>query len=197
MTSNRTGISAAILAGGKSSRMGTPKGLICIEGQSMISRIAEVLKPLVDEVLVIANDDLYNHCGFPVFKDVFEEKGPVSGIHSALIHAQNDTVVILSCDVPFVSSGLIEFLLVHKNEAEIIVPVHQGKTEPLIGVYGKSTLPSIEQCIVSGQTKMQEILVSLQAKHIQLPDNLFSESLFININTPEDLVNAFPQSMTL
>ncbi len=188
-----TKVSGAILAGGKSTRMNLPKGLIQIDGKTLISSIASVLQTVVSDVMLIANDPVYDQCQFPLFNDIITDKGPASGIHSALTHAVNDKVLILSCDVPFVSTELFQYLLDRSAKNEIVVPIHSGKMEPLIGVYSKSILKNLENCIIKGDYKMHDLLISLGAKFVQIPGDLFSEKLFTNINTPEDLRKAFPQ----
>ncbi len=186
-------VSGAILAGGKSSRMNLPKGLIQIDGKTLINSIASVLQMLVGEMMLIANDPVYNQNGYLKYKDLIEGKGPASGIHSALHHARYEKVLIVSCDVPFVSVELFQYLLEQSEGKKILVPVHQGKMEPLMGVYSKSILPEFLDCMEKGQCKMHEILKSLNADFINVPADLFSEKLFTNINTPEDLRKAFPE----
>ena len=188
-----TKVSGAILAGGKSTRMNLPKGLIQIDGKTLISSIASVLQTVVGDIMLIANDPVYDQCQFPLLNDIITDKGPASGIHSALTHAVNEKVLIVSCDVPFVSTELFQFLLEHAVKKKIVVPVHSDKMEPLICVYSKSILKDLEKCINGGEYKMHDLLKSLDAEFVQIPGDLFSEKLFTNINTPEDLRKAFPQ----
>lgn len=176
--------------------MKTPKGLIRIDGMTMVDRIASTLKNVASEIILIANDSSYCECNYPMFGDLIMDKGPAAGIHSALYHSLNERVIIVSCDVPFVSVELLEFLLAQEDQGKILIPVHDGKVEPLIAVYRKSMYTELQQCIVDGQTRLQDILISLQAKFVEVPAGLFPEQEFFNINTPGDLFNAFPQSST-
>lgn len=193
MSSEITKVSGAILAGGKSTRMNLPKGMIQIDGKTLISSIASVLQAVVSDTMLIANDPVYDQCQFPVFKDIIPDKGPASGIHSALANTINEKVVIVSCDVPFVSGELFQYLLDRSAKKEIVVPVHSGKMEPLIGVYSKSIFKDLEKYLLKGEYKMHDLLKKLGAEFVQIPGDLFSEKLFTNINTPEDLRKAFPQ----
>lgn len=192
-----TKLSGAILAGGKSTRMNLPKGLIQIDGKTLIQSIGSVLQPVVGEMMLIANDPVYDQCLYPLYKDIIEGKGPASGIHAALHHATHEKVLIVSCDVPFVSSDLFQYLINQSVGKEILVPIHQGKMEPLIGIYSKSITSKFKKCLEKGKYKMQDILSGLNAEFINIPSELFSEKLFTNINTPEDLLKAFPQYSSL
>lgn len=186
-------VSGAILAGGKSTRMNVPKGLIQIDGKTLINSIMSVLQTVVTEAMIIANDPVYDKGAYPMYHDIDKGKGPASGIHSALHHAQHEKVLIVSCDVPFVSPELFQYLIDQSQGKRITVPVHQGKMEPLMGVYSRSILNELQECMNKGQIKMDEILKVLNVDFINVPGDLFSEKLFTNINTPEDLRKAFPE----
>ena len=92
---------AIILAGGKSSRMGSDKGLVLLNGKPMISYIIEILKKMQIPIIIISNNENYKQFGLPVFADIIKEKGPLGGIYTGLKNSKTESNIIVSCDVPF------------------------------------------------------------------------------------------------
>ena len=130
----------------------------------------------------------------PVYKDIILDSGPVAGIYTSLQYASHEHVVVVSCDSPFVSAEFLKYLLSQNKGEGITVPIHEGKIEPLLAVYKKSTQGDLLNHIHKVQIKMHDILHSMNSNFVEVPNNLFSENIFFNINTPEELATAFPQS---
>ncbi len=85
MKNKRTEITAFILSGGKSSRIGTDKALLSIEGKPLVQRLVELLDSIFSEVVISSNElDLYNFTGKKIVQDIYAGRGPLAGIHSAL-----------------------------------------------------------------------------------------------------------------
>lgn len=107
---------AIILAGGKSSRMGQDKASMILGGKTLIQHIIDNLSFVFDEIFISGN-----HLNYPIskgiIKDVITQKGPMGGIRSALEFCQED-IFVCSCDMPFVSSDLIENILQKKNRKQ-------------------------------------------------------------------------------
>ena len=100
-------ITGVILAGGKSSRMGTDKGVLELNGKKIIEHIIYSIKPVVDEIIIISNSNNYDYLGFKVYSDIIKERGPLAGIHTALTHTTTERNLIVSCDIPFINSELL------------------------------------------------------------------------------------------
>src|SRR5207248_324852 len=94
-------VSAAIMAGGKSSRMGQDKAWIELDGEPLIKRVAAVLSEVADEVIVVANDPRYESLGLAVVRDRYPQGGPLGGIATAVATATHETVLVAACDMPF------------------------------------------------------------------------------------------------
>jgi len=82
-------ITAIILSGGKSTRMGTNKSLLKIDDKTIIERLRDLLQNIFEDVILITNDpDDYQFLGLPIYEDVFRHRGPLAGIHSGLKNSQ-------------------------------------------------------------------------------------------------------------
>lgn len=191
MNNQTSYINGYILAGGKSSRMGMDKGLMLFKGKAFIQYIIEQLHPAVNEIVIVSNNKEYQKFGFEVIGDLIKDIGPAGGIYSALHHTNKDLNFIVSCDMPFITKEAIEFIIQNKSYSKIILPVYQGKTEPLFGVYSKECLTKWLELIELGCIKLQDLVNSFELKTINTDNNkLFNTSLFTNINTKNDFQKA-------
>lgn len=183
---NITGI---ILAGGKSSRMGSDKGLVKINGKRFIEHILDALLPSVNEVIIIANNDNYNNLGYKVIEDKIKDCGPLGGIYTGLLNSQTESNIVVSCDIPFISSDLIKHILENMGRADMSVPLYKGNIEPLCAVYTKKTTDKIHSLIMNKEFKIQNVLRYFIIKEIHITKKLdfYNDLLFVNINTPEEL----------
>lgn len=181
-----------ILAGGKSSRMGTDKGLMLFKGKAIIEYVIEQLQPAVNKVTIVSNNPEYEKFGFAVIADLIKETGPAGGIYTALNHTDTTLNFIVSCDMPFISKEAIEFMFQNKGKSQIILPVRQGKMEPLFGIYSKDCLFKWHELMEGAIIKLQEMVIHFRLNKIEVDNNVqFSDSLFMNINTKKDFENAF------
>lgn len=183
---NVTGI---ILAGGKSLRMGEDKGLVFFRGKLMIEHVINVLEELSVPIIIIANNDNYNQFGYPVYSDIFSDKGPAGGIHTGLTHAKTETNIIISCDSPLITSQIIEKLLKEHKDHQITLPQINGKTHPLIGIYEKSTLESFQSNIEKEELKLRVINSTLNTLELEFKEEsiINTKDCFSNINTKTEL----------
>lgn len=183
---NITGI---ILAGGKSSRMGSDKGIVELNKKKFIEHILDAVLPNVNEVIIIANNNNYNYLGYKVIKDIIKDCGPLGGIYTGLMNSKTENNIVVSCDIPFISSDLIKYIIENTNNADISVPVYKGNIEPLCAVYTKRTSDQIHNLIMNKNLKIQNILKYFITKEIFITkmQKFYTEKLFVNINTPEEL----------
>jgi molybdopterin-guanine dinucleotide biosynthesis protein A len=180
-----------ILAGGKSSRMGTDKGLLEFEGKAMIEHVIHQMKPLFEKLVIVSNNPEYEKFGLEVIPDLIKNIGPAGGIFTALHHSDVDINFVVSCDMPFITQEAIEFVINNTNESQIVLLENQGKLEPLFGVYAKECESIWLQLIEQNTIKLQEMVLQFKLKTIPIENNdLFSFSFFKNINTQEDFNNA-------
>jgi len=181
--SNSPKYSAAILAGGKSSRLGRPKALSEFRGKALIQWVIDVLRPHSDELIIIGSDPGLKALGYPLFADSYQNTGPLAGIREALLHCQNEQCFVMACDMPFLSGRLIDLLKMHP-EADALVPRHDEHIEPLAARYSRKALAVIESQILAGEFKLQNAIEKMNYHYLQLEDyEELPGHLFVNLNT--------------
>lgn len=184
-------ITGVILAGGKSSRMGVNKSFLKLGNQSIIEHIVGLMKPIFSAVIIITNTpEEYNFLNLPMFKDIYKWRGPLAGIHSALIHSNKEKVFVLSCDVPLMSREMIEYICEFKSDKPIIFCEAAGYHQPLAGIYSEKIINEIEKFISNnevGDKSFHHLLKSVDAEIIH-PQHLsfYSDEIFFNVNKLED-----------
>lgn len=180
---NITGI---VLAGGKSSRMGTDKGILDLNGKKVIDYVIGALQPNVDDIIIVANNSNYNNLGYRVYKDVIQDCGPMGGIYTGLLNSSTEKNIILSCDIPFVTSPLLNYIISQSGDYDITVPEHDGKPEPLCAIYKKHCAAKFLDLLNKKEWKLKDAMEHFSTQRLQLTDKEI-ETNFININTPQEL----------
>lgn len=181
-------ITAIILAGGKSSRMGTEKGLVKFRGKKMVELVLENVRPLASEVLIVSSNKEYHKLGYAVIEDIHKDCGPLGGIHAGLVNSKSDWNLVVACDLPLVTTDFFSFLVSQTEKTKALIPVHDLKLEPLCGLYHKSALPEIESLLLKKELKMQNAVQQLAATFVEVPKEKFDPSvIFQNVNTPDDV----------
>jgi len=178
-------LTAIILAGGKSTRMGEDKGLMLFNGKPMIQYVIDAVKPLVNDIIIISNKKSYEKFGYPVYEDLIKEKGPLAGIYTGLKYSKTDKNLVLSCDVPFVSSELIQLLIGNCTDVDVVIPEKEERTHQLIGIYNKKCIELFEKELEQNQRKLKLAIEKLNYK--VLDANQFEAKIFNNINSKNDI----------
>jgi molybdopterin-guanine dinucleotide biosynthesis protein A len=187
--------SAAILAGGASSRMGANKALMNMHGEPLIARVAKALTAsrFIDEVLLIANaPQEYASLKLPVYSDVKSGMGPLGGIYTALHYSQSSHVLVAACDLPFVTSALVDYLCQHGVNHDVFALESEKGVEPLCAVYAKACLPVIEKQLQENKLKVSDFYPAVEAKVMRLEASLpfYRPHLLANVNSPEEFAAA-------
>ena len=174
--------------------MGRDKAWLEIDGRPMIQRVIEELLRVTPAVSVIANDAEYNRLGFPVLPDLNAGVGPLEAIRVALAASSAPTVLLIACDLPFVTSELLEFLLHRADGYQAVVPVSSaGRLEPLCALYSTQALEPVTELISSGERKVSLLFERVPARLIPFEDLrrlAGAERFFTNVNTPQDYARA-------
>ena len=174
--------------------MGRDKAWLEIDGRPMIQRVIEALLQVTPTVSIIANDPQYDRIGFPVLADLNTGIGPLEAIRVALAASLAANVLLVACDLPFVTAEFLEFLLDRVEGHQAVVPMnHDRHLEPLCAIYSTEALEDVTELIRSGEHKVSLLLDRVRARLIPFDD--FSqlagaERFFINVNTPEDYARA-------
>jgi len=172
---------AIILAGGKSSRMGTEKGMLSINNQTMLEHICKQLRGTFSQILISAGDaEKYSFAGFEVVRDKISSQGPLMGIASALEASANEINFVVACDTPHIEIGCVRKMLTEARGADIVVPTTGDKKyEPLFAIYRKSALDAIKRTLRKGGRKISDVFDMCEVKYTDLG----KADWLININT--------------
>ncbi|MEO8253359.1 MAG: molybdenum cofactor guanylyltransferase [Flavobacterium sp.] len=179
-------VSISILCGGKSSRMQSEKGLVLFQGKPFIEHIIEAVLPISDAIQLVTNSADYDYLAFKKIKDIELHKGPIGGIYSALVHSESENNLILSCDIPLISTELLsELIAKHTTDFEVSVFSDAHKIHPLIGIYSKKIIPILKRSIDENDLKMMHLLDKLNHQIIEVEGERSKH--FRNINSLAEL----------
>lgn len=197
-------ITGAILAGGENRRMeGKMKALLPFGGQLLIERQIEQMQKVCDEIIVVTNQpSLFLPVldkKIRIITDYFPSKGPLSGMHAALSLARHTDVWIVGCDMPFLSPEAATFMWEMKKgiRCDAVVPVMEGRTHPLHGIYSKSCADAISALLLAGEYRVMEMLRMIYWH--EAPESFFLEkgmgcSFVTNMNNPTDYEAALAEA---
>lgn len=185
-------ITGIILAGGKAGRMGgIDKALITVKGKTIIERTVETLRDVVDDLIVVSGND-YNFKGINVtiVRDIEKDKGPIMGIYSGLIASKTEWNFVCGCDMPYLNSSIILTLIENIRESEALVPVADGRKEPLCALYSKRLIEKLQSAIGENILKVSDFLSKVNVEYVS--DDLIRKTgleynPFFNINYATDL----------
>ena len=189
-----TDLTVAVLAGGRSSRMGTDKSFVRVLGRPLIEHILAQVAGLGDETLIVTNrPDEYAYLGLPLFSDVLPDTGALGGLYSALHAARQRHILCIACDMPFVVRPLLDYLLSLRHVGEAVVPRLAGQPEPFRAIYRRDCQERMLAALDAGRLRVSGIFAELQVRYVDEAeiDRFDPERLsFVNVNTPADLEQA-------
>lgn len=201
-------MTGVVLAGGKSTRMGTNKAVLEVGGRTLIESVVEKLHALFPEVLIIANSpELYETLGPKVFPDLIPDKGSLGGLYTGLFYASYAYAFFAACDMPFLNPDLITFMKAIVEEGlgpppsghmeccpyDVVIPKAQGELHPLHAIYSKRCLPFMRELIDRDHLKIVAFFPQVRVKVMEEETiRRFDPSLLslFNANTPEELALA-------
>jgi molybdenum cofactor guanylyltransferase len=183
-------VTGFVLSGGRSSRMGSDKALLSLGGQTLLQRTLEVAGAVTDPVHIVGRIDQYAAFG-EVVEDIYRDCGPLGGIHAALLATRTDLNLILSVDMPLMSSDFLGWLVqkATMSDAMIVVPNAAGGLQPLCAIYRRGVAEPAEQALRAGEYKIDRLFSRIPTRLIQEKEMIasgFSPDVFRNINTPEE-----------
>lgn len=183
----RSNITGLILAGGQSRRMGKDKGFVFFKEKPFIQYSIEALKPLVKNILIVSDHKQYEKLGHQCIKDIFAEAGPLSGLYSGLKESNTELNIVLSCDVPLITTKILKTLLMSYNKKDdAIVCKVNDKLMPLVAIYTKNCETACLELLQQKERRMMQLLKKLnQVQFLYL--NKADANKVKNINSPIDL----------
>ena len=194
MSGAPTDFTAFILAGGNSTRMGTDKAFVMLEGRTLLARALEVCRTVTSDVRIVGDRKKFAPFA-PVVEDVFPGCGPLAGIHAALRASQTDWNVVLAVDLPFISPALLLFLVAQARESRAMVTVPRAGEgwQPLCAIYRRAFADAAETALRAGRYKIDALFDESLIRPVGEEDLRragFAPEVFRNLNTPKELAEA-------
>jgi molybdopterin-guanine dinucleotide biosynthesis protein A len=192
-------LSAAILAGGMSTRMGVDKALLSLRPADppMAQLVINRLRTVAQDVLLIASDrPEYETFGVRVVQDQFPGGAALGGIATALANCQSEFCLVVACDMPFLSTELLAWMVDQPRDYDVLIPILSGESrqggktifQTLHAIYGKRCLTPIREQLATGNRQVIGFFSKVSV-HEVLEDLVrkFDPELrsFFNANTPE------------
>src|SRR5690554_6708134 len=158
-------LTGVILAGGQNRRMkGFHKALLDFQDQPIIERQILAMNDLCAEILIVTQREelfsAYLSDNIRVIPDEIKDRGPLAGMHAALVASRNQEAWIVGCDMPFISVNAAELMLQVKNQlhAHAVIPFIEGKVHTLHGIYDKNCAPMIAALLSEGENRVNKLL---------------------------------------
>jgi molybdopterin-guanine dinucleotide biosynthesis protein A len=190
----RDPLTAFVLAGGKSTRMGKDKAALALGGVSLLENALAKARAVAPEVFIVGSPALYAGYG-TTLADIFPGCGPLGGIHTALSRTTTEFNIILAVDTPFISAQLLVYLAERAlaSRAMVTAPVIKAYPQPLCAVYSRDFLPIAAAALKASNYKIVPLFPpdrTLLVEEVELVRFAFTAEMFDNLNTPEDLERA-------
>lgn len=181
-------ISIAILAGGRSRRMGTDKAMLSADGKPMLERMAQAAQETRRPVMVVGRPrpDSWPLSGITFMTDPTPDLGPIGGLQAALRHARGP-VMLLACDMPRLTSTAINWLLRTAEERTLehgLIVRNGDQLEPLFSVYMPSLDALIEERIAQQKLSLVGLFAAKRFAYIDAPAD--TRPVLVNVNTMDE-----------
>jgi molybdenum cofactor guanylyltransferase len=181
-------ISAFVLAGGRSSRMGTDKALLVFEGKTLLERTMECARSFTVDVGIVGSAARFGSYG-RVVEDIFKDCGPLGGIHAALRSSRTDLNLMLAVDLPGLTAEFLRFLVsvaAKEHLAQAVVPEYEGRSQPLCAVYRREFADAAEDALKLGHFRIDSLFATVPTRKItqvEIEAAGFGAGIFRNVNT--------------
>lgn len=160
-------ITGVVLAQGLGGPAGAGKAMTLFDGKPFIQHVAETLAGVFDDVAVVSdNRDEYSFLRLPVYTSIIKDRGPLGGIHSALVNIGTEDAFIVSCDIPFLRSSIIRYVIRHAGSSDIAILETDTLIQPLCGLYRSTCILPILRNTLKGRHSLQTLMNQVSTRAI-------------------------------
>jgi len=190
MSPDMTDLTSFVLAGGKSTRMGSDKAFLAWEDGTLLSHALKLAAAVTSEVRIVG--DRHKFVGFgTLIEDIYRDHGPLGGIHAALSGTKTDLNLMLAVDLPLIEPQFLQFMvgLARDTDAVVTVPHAEGVSQPLCAIYRPEFLPPAAEALQAGRNKVDALFGRIKTRMIESDEFTragFSVAMFRNLNTPQE-----------
>ena len=187
-------VTAFVLAGGKSSRMGSDKAFLQLGDETLLAHALKLARAVTGDIKIVGDAGKFSVFG-EVVEDIYRDRGPLGGIHAALSTSSTELNLMLAVDLPFVDANFLQYLLARARECQAMVtlPRAAGGLQPLCAVYRRAFAEVAEESLRNGRNKIDSLFAKIRTCVIEEQELMrdgFSSQMFRNLNTPDDLEDA-------
>ena len=209
--SSMVDLTAVVLAGGQSRRMGTDKALLSLGGRTLIEAVIATVSALSREVIVVSNaTQSLRHLGVRLVSDIYPGKGSLGGIYTGLRQARTPYSLVVACDMPFINLPLLRYMGSLASQADVVIPrasdpsrppargraavtAKEVNLHPLHAIYAQTCQRPIERLLAAGELRIIDFFPEVRVRYVEEAEvdrfDAAHLSLF-NVNTPADLAQA-------
>jgi molybdenum cofactor guanylyltransferase len=184
--------SAAILVGGQARRFeGRDKSALLVGGQSILDRQLEQLAEVTDDILLVGRTTAAETAR-PHTRAVADRSvncGPLGGLDAALASARDDVLVLLACDMPFVTAALMTYLIAAAHAVDVVVPRTERGYHPLCAVYTRACRPVVARRLAERRLAMTALFEDVRIRVVEGSEIAqFGDParVLANVNTPAE-----------
>lgn len=188
-------VTAIVLAGGMSRRMGYDKAFLDIKGEPLIGRQLGELKNIFKNIIIATNDP-QKYTSFKsvnIACDVVPGQGPLGGIYSGLLASGSFYNFVIACDMPFINKPLVRYIIENRDDYDVVIPKIGGRIHPLFGIYSKNCVSAIEEMLKHDRLEVRSIFSKVRVRFLSRREiKRFDKNMLslLNINTPDELQRA-------
>lgn len=191
-----------VLAGGKSTRMGTPKATLPFGPETMLQRVVRLLGGVVDPIVIVAaREQVLPELAASVIvtRDEREARGPLEGLRAGLkaLPAMVEAAYVTSCDVPLLVPRFVTRMLELLGDCEIAVMEIDGFPHPLSAVYRRAVLPQVEALLEKDQLRPVFLFDAVRTRRVRVEEMAAVDPelrTLRNLNTREDYLAALGEA---
>lgn len=201
MTRRFAELTAFVLAGGASRRMGRPKHELILEGETLLARMVRRARTVGRSAIILGPLERARGLQFPALADELPGRGPLGAIYTGLLHTHTEFNLFLACDLPFMEPRFLRYLaaqaIASGSDATLAETFGEG-LQPLAAIYRRRTLPAVRRSLANGQNKITRFLPWVSVRVLGWPELAragFRARIFDNLNTMEDYDRAMPRTL--
>lgn len=187
-------MTSIILAGGKSKRLGQRKALQTILGKTLIQWVIDRLALISTEIIIATAHGEEIPCSSPVptraVADIYPDRGPLAGMHSGLTASPCPRAIVVGCDTPFLSVGLLRHMTKISPSFDVVAPRVGHNVEPLCAVYSRNCLASIEALLAQNEMRITRLFALVRTRYVEEDEIGYFDPehlSFVNTNSRIDL----------
>lgn len=181
-------IKGLVLAGGKSQRMGSDKGLLSYHGKPQREHMAELLGTLCSDVALSCRPGQLeeSQTEFPLLPDSFLGLGPFGAILSAFRQDPNAAWLVVACDLPLLDKTTLDYLIAKRNPSKLATAFLNPATDfpdPLVTIWEPRAYPALLSFLAQAYSCPRKVLINTEIELLEIPN----AAALRNVNTPDEL----------